>query len=621
MLYNKEEHVLLRDRAHKSRIYEDGEFNTYLNRLRDVGVEIIDVEVPNWPPAQKSVLQYGGGNPFEGQSWSGIQPACVKRSETTVELYRHGSFVLYDKAGRVAASVAREMGGDLMQPYRLSYQWQVPVYNEEDHAIIRYFCEDNDIDIVDFYRDYLPKLRAKLERDPVFEVVNPNAAEDKERWGQWSPTRRAVSVGDAVYLDEYLSESVPFEYNLSQTVKWQRALDDSRWEARRQVEPQSAEWMSHKSYIMRPIGSGAWTEVDRDPEVGHAFGPFMELYDDGRLYVWVSVRAKPVLLELPMYINGVSVQLSVGDEVSNSVTMQAILSDSDREQVLENRIAVDDVVVTDDDEQEVDTFNVRVNFRQNQNGAFYSTPDDVVLPSQYNRVNGSRITLKRKGNRSEVRVFGDEVLLTVPIVLNNVTVSLSTWKTNSYRAIVSEETIDVILSNNQSVPKPKPQLVYIEETPVLVPEFEDDVVKPPAVDDGVVAYPSGEVIRSLRDILGSSVRLFGRQSSDSVVMALTPEGANQYLREDLTDLRAYVGDTGSRNYDCDNFAESVRVHLSERYGLNSIGVIWGDRHAFNFVVINGDNGPEIMMFEPQDDREVDIDDGMYSTVRRCEVLL
>ena len=80
-------------------------------------------------------------------------------------------------------------------------------------------------------------------------------------------------------------------------------------------------------------------------------------------------------------------------------------------------------------------------------------------------------------------------------------------------------------------------------------------------------------------------------------------------------------DTGGRNYDCDNFAESLRCHLVEQHGVNSLGVIWGDKHAWNFVVMAEEDNPEIIMVEPQNDRVVEVGSGMYSIDSRCEILL
>ena len=49
----------------------------------------------------------------------------------------------------------------------------------------------------------------------------------------------------------------------------------------------------------------------------------------------------------------------------------------------------------------------------------------------------------------------------------------------------------------------------------------------------------------------------------------------------------YVLDKGNRNYDCENFAEKLRCDLQNKHGINGVGIIWGDGHAWNFFVING----------------------------------
>ena len=587
--YNKDIHMLLRDRAHKSRIHTDTELSEYFGRVRDAGVEIIDVNVPDWPPASKSRLQIGGGNPFEGQFWTGVQPAIVMKSDSGVESYRHGDFVLYKNARYVSSAIAREMGGDLMQSHRLSYQWQVPVYDSAQHVLIRKYLADNDKDIVDFLNVFYPRLMTRLGRDPITEVANPDARVDKDRWGQWSPTRRVFATADLMYLEEFVGDNPSFEYNLTQQVMWQRALDDSRWEARRQVEPQSSEWMSHKSYIMRPIGDGAWTEADRDPVHRHAFGPYMELHDDGRLNVWVGVRARSVLENTPMVINGVSINLEIDIESPTTLVMAAQLSAEDREAVLQNKVETRKESAVREEEEDVRTSIITVP-RFTRNGKFYRVPDDVELPSMFNRTgNKPRIVLKRSGNGSEIRVFGGDALTKCIHVLNGYDFSVSQPFRDGYKTRVTEDVIDGILAAAKTKPKPKPQIFHIEDVPVPVPVVEPEpIIRPPSVTDGAVAYPAGEVIKVLRDELGSGMRVFGRMASDSVVLAMSREGVELFLREDLTDKREYVSDTGGLSYDCENFAESIRVHLNETYGLNSIGIVWGDKHAWNFITIDGD---------------------------------
>ena len=89
-------------------------------------------------------------------------------------------------------------------------------------------------------------------------------------------------------------------------MSWIRSLDGTRWEARRQYDPQRARWANHRSWINRTLGDGAWTEADRSEE-GYAFGPFMELWDDGSIYLWCYRRALDFLSSNPLIINGVSV--------------------------------------------------------------------------------------------------------------------------------------------------------------------------------------------------------------------------------------------------------------------------------------------------------------------------
>ena len=123
------------------------------------------------------------------------------------------------------------------------------------------------------------------------------------------PTRRAVIKSDMAVLDSFGAGAKKFTYNLDQQVTWRKSLDGSRWEARRQDAPQSGTWMSNRSYIVRGIREGAWTEEDRDPVEGYPFGPFMELWPDGTLHVWVAKRALEYLENSPMTINGIKIQL------------------------------------------------------------------------------------------------------------------------------------------------------------------------------------------------------------------------------------------------------------------------------------------------------------------------
>ena len=138
---------------------------------------------------------------------------------------------------------------------------------------------------------------------------------------------------------------------------------------------------------------------------------------------------------------------------------------------------------------------------------------------------------------------------------------------------------------------------------------------------GSKIYTGADVADSLNKFFPKKIRFFGKGPSDGHYIALSRDNFEKYLKEDKTNKFPYVKDAGERNYDCDNFAESLRVHFSEKYGSNTFGVIWGDRHAWNFVILAGDDKPEILMVEPQTDKIVGFDNGSYAVNKRCEVLL
>ena len=608
--YNKDKHILLRDMAHKRCIHTPEEFDEYVNRIRAEGIEIFAVAVPDWPPVAKSklVLMFGGGGPFEGQYWSGVQDACHNEPLNS----------------RVINKIGREMVPDLHDQKRVAYRWQVPQYDENRHVIIRYYLAENEVDIVDFYRKYFPALKAELGRDPIITVTNPHVKQEKEQHGSYSPTRRAMTVDDIAHLRKYVEKSDKFTYELDQAVTWQLSRDRRIWEARRQVAPQSATWMDHKSFLMRPIGDGAWTEEDRDPETGHAFGPFMEI-EGNQLRVYVVNRAIRVLQDVPMVINGVSISLGVLDEKAACSVLKAQLGKVQKKAILSRRIdtsgGTEDSNQADNsdtadagkpDETDATWKNVSLSFYRR--GKFYVPVKSTELPVQYHRKRGNLIVLKTDGDSSRVRAFGDPVLASEPVTINGVSVKLEHWKPGGYQAYVKLQVIRSILGKSGEETKPVP--AYQDEEYI-----ENDKPKVAGLMKGAVIYTAAEVIRALHEELGDSLRLFGRQASDTAVVALAKAAAMRFISEDSVDRRTYVLDTGGRNYDCDNFAESLRCHLVEQHGVNSIGVIWGDRHAWNFVVTAGADGPEILMLEPQNDQVVTVGSGIYSVDRRCELLL
>ena len=616
--YDKEKHILLRDMAHKRCIHTDEEYDEYRNGIRAEGIDVFAVAVPDWPPAEKSklVLRFGGDGPFAGQYWSGVQDACYNEPLNS----------------RVIKKIGREMVPDLYDQKRVAYRWQVPEYDEDRHVIIRYYLAENEVDIVDFYRKFFPALRAELGRDPIITVTNPHVKQEKEQHGSYSPTRRAMTVDDIAHLQKYVGKSDRFTYELDQTVTWQLSGDRRIWEARRQVAPQSATWMDHKSFLMRPIGDGAWTEQDRDPETGHAFGPFMEI-EGNQLRVYVVNRAIRILQDAPMVINGVSISLRVLDEKAACSVLKAQLGEAQKKAILSRRIdasggledqnqadnsAAADAAKPDGNNAEkpdktgASWNNVKLSFYRR--GKFYVPVKSTELPAQYHRKSGNLIVLKTDGHSARVRAFGDPVLATEPVSINGVSVKLENWKAGAYQAVVEPQVVRSILGESGEQTKPVP--AYLDEEYI-----DSDTPKAAGLMKGAVIYTAAEVIRALQEELGDGFRLFGRQASDTAVVALAKESAMKFIGDDAVDRRTYVLDTGGRNYDCDNFAESLRCHLVEQHGVNSIGVIWGDKHAWNFVVTAGENGPEILMIEPQNDQVVEAGSGLYSLDRRCELLL
>ena len=616
--YDKEKHILLRDMAHKRCIHTDEEYEEYRNNVQAEGIEIFAVSVPDWPPVPKSklVLMFGGSGPFEGQSWGGVQDACYKEPLNS----------------RVVNKIGREMVPDLYDQKRVAYRWQVPEFDENIHVIIRYYLAENEVDIVDFYRKYFPILKTELGRDPIITVTNPYVKQEKEQHGSYSPTRRAMTADDIAHLQKYVEKSDKFTYELNQTVTWQLSRDQRTWEARRQVAPQSATWMDHKSFLMRPIGDGAWTEEDRDPETGYAFGPFMEIEGD-QLRVYIVNRAIRVLQDAPMVINGVPVSLGVLDESAACSVLKAQLDDVQKETILSRRIdtsgGTEDNRRTDNseaadagkqdrdeaaktDKDDASWKNVKLSFYRR--GRFYLPVKSTELPMQYHRKRGNLIVLRIDGDNGRVRAFGDPVLATEPVTINDVSIHLEHWKPGGYQAYVDARVIRSILGESGEETKPVP--VYKDEEYI-----QSDKPKVAGLMRGAVIYTAAEVIRALQEELSDNFRLFGGQASDTAVVALAKQSAMKFISEDAVDRRTYVLDTGGRNYDCDNFAESLRCHLVERHGVNSIGVIWGDKHAWNFVVTAGEDGPEILMIEPQNDQVVTPGSGIYSMDRRCELLL
>ena len=147
-----------------------------------------------------------------------------------------------------------------------------------------------------------------------------------------------------------------------------------------------------------------------------------------------------------------------------------------------------------------------------------------------------------------------------------------------------------------------------------------DIPKPPIME-GSETYGASQVRQALLLALGREYSLFGGQMRDSHIVAPTREKFTEWLGSNVVSKLSYTGDYGGRNWDCDDFAEALRVDMSREHGLNCVIVVWGDKHAFNAVVLAGDNGPEIVFVEPQTDGLVTELTGSYSVANRCAVLI
>ena len=209
MDYKASEHLLLWDVAHMCCIHHEEEYQQFVSLVKGEGIEPFDVDLPEWPPALREplpiiIMSIGGdgagwqpqGGPTSAMKWEGTQLA-VPRDRWGVE--------------RDVRKLSREFVPDWMRPeHRIGYAWQVPVFDAQKHVVIRYWCERNNVDIVDFLVRFLPTVEAYLE---VFEAVNPRIYDEMEE-GSYSPTRRCISRSQLYLLrNEYLgvNEGPPAE--------------------------------------------------------------------------------------------------------------------------------------------------------------------------------------------------------------------------------------------------------------------------------------------------------------------------------------------------------------------------------------------------------------------------
>ena len=594
--YNKEDHRLLRDIAHQYAI-DINEFSDFSNAVRDAGIDVLTVSVPDWPAVPYSYVNgwiVFGDVWWEGKTWdAGDHPAISESDHTQVR------------------RIARDIRGEKTNPKRVAYVWNAEIFDPEKHIVLRYWLRDNELSIVDFLRDFLPKKRRELGRDILVSTTNPEL--DKERTlGSWSPTRRSIRVEDAHILEEYASENEKFTYDNNHVVKWVRSEDESRWEARRTHDPQSAHWATHRSWVSRPLGSGVQSDGDVSPD-GYRFGPVAEMFDDGQFWLWISRRALSYMEENPIIINGYPIDLHA-ETVGVTCRMKGQVPVEDIGLVMGSLTEPYNVAKASESEggtEDDGPISVE-NVRFSRNGKYYRAVTD--LPAVFHRDDGFKIVMREE---NEVRYWGDEELARRGISVNGYSVIGAEPFRGGWRGY-SEEKVSTI-AGGRSGGEEEREGEPSEATPVPTPP----VVSGNGVTSGSMVYSPSASVRAIEGALGRDVRLFGNSTSDSGIVALTRDGLREFLDQDATDRIDYINDSGERNYDCENFSESVRNNLVRKYGVNSCAVVWGDSHAWCIFIVVGKDGPEVVQVEPQSDSYVRLgtSDPAYSTSRRAEVLL
>ena len=594
--FNPDTHCLINQIAHKAHLTPE-EYQSLYEDINKNNVETFKVQIPDWPPVPYAPLHLGGGNAFEGMVWTGIQPAIS----------------IFDS--NEVLNLAKTLAGDIYSQKRIAYWWQVPEYDETKHILIRQWLAKNEISIVEFYRNYIDKL----DHDPIFEVTNPHSKEDIADGGGFHPTVRVIPKEQLYILENFQKTAESFSYDMNQKVSWRRSLDDTRWEARRQDSPQNKTWMSNRSWIQRGAANmthnGTWTEEDRDPITGISFGPYMELFDDGSLSVWVNKRALPSLKN-PIIINGIKILLTPKWGISIKCTkgyveernMRQILNNDEfYQRVLDSNknTAQPEVTLTDNETltpTQLPIINVNIPV-QNKWGR--CNPESPL----FHRPNGRySLVVKNINNECEIRVWGDSILSRGLTVNGETITKLFNWN-GGWRTKITNIQRDKILKIQKTIENNSPQ----QQTS----STQEQIQK---ISNNVKVYSTHSIQKALQKIF-PNYRLFGNGLSDTAIVALDRNGIDKFLQINAVNRDQYILDKGNRNYDCENFAEKLRCDLQSRYGINGIGIIWADGHAFNFFVVNNGSIPEILIIEPQTDEVVTELTGNYSINRRCEILL
>ena len=381
--YDKHNHLLLCEVAHLSRIdYETAEYEEFVARVRREapGADIFLVRLPDWPPVIRQELALIMSISVDGMAAAPRTPFADKPFCGVVEAVR-GVRPWQNKEIR---AIARQMAplDSYLDPHRMAYQWQIPVYDPDKHVLVRAWCAANRIGVVRFLRDFVLHMEA-AERGPVVDyVVNPSVREEKERTGQYCPEAEAIDRRHMSALRDY----------------------------------------------------------------------------------------------------------------------------------------------------------------------FLVAEDRYASPS----------------------------------------------------------------AQTSSRPRPDLRTVRIRR---------DDIVCDVSPYAGSEVYSPADVEEALCRAIGRPYRLFGGRTADNKTIGITRAAAERFLSSDATSDGLYVPDTGRRHYDCDDFAINLRSALCRHYGINAVGVVWGDVHAWNFIVLAGSDGPEIMFVEPQTDAPVAELAGQYSVRRRCEIYM
>ena len=512
--YDETQHELLRQTAHRACLTPE-EFSEFHQRViaalhgktsidgKPDGEMLYDVQMPDWPPVKWAplVLIMSLGGPGEAAWWdlrtfTGIQPIVT---HDTIEL-DDGS---YDQASDIAWDIAREMAGDHYSQFRTAYRWQVPMFDPDQHILMRKWTERCGVDIVDFLKNWIDPLNAAQDGNVLLEVTNPDIKAEVERRGGYSPTRRSVHVDNkAAIMDAYLTDrglaADPNPFQTDAPIK--RPLTTER---------------GGEGAVWRPQYRLIWSMA-------------CSTADGTQLDVQYVEAA-----------NGIKRLEATADEGLVGGAMR-----------LELRTAA------------WQTELAGVGPGVDEPARFSMTADQIALLDSI---------------ADEDRLVANLVMAADPTV------------------------------HDRDVPSPLLADPVIPQGTGITADAE--------------IYSPTQVRNALRKAFGREFRLFGGQTSDSAIVALTPAGIDQYLAENQADARRYILDTGARNYDCENFSEELRVDLQGQYGVNGIGIVWGDGHAFNFFVEADGAKPKIRFVEPQTDKTVTDLTGAYSIERRCEVLL